>query len=240
MTAQRDQGEGTGPDLVRVVIGDTGICLDVVLVEGAHATPSIACVVVVGEDLKAFEVRRCPAESTSARVDAGGVSGKIGSAGSPAAGAQEPRHGAAAAGNGAAAARSGVATQRDGGGTPSQAPGAQPQDSGARLGDGRGDTGQPMRVTVHGSGETRLSPRELVVLSHLAAGLSNKAIAQAMKISGETVRAHVKSIFRKLGLENRTQAALWAVTLTSPDQGDRASQASLDSQERGGASPNTP
>lgn len=217
MTEQRDQGEGKGPDLVRLVIGETGVCLDVVLVEGAHATSSIACVVVFGQELKAFDVWLCPTETTAAGVGAGNVSGKIGSASSRTGSAQEPRDRAAAARNGAPV-RNGAATQPEGGGARFQHFGSPPQEGGARLGGGRGDASQPMRVTVQGSGGTSLSPRELVVLSHLAAGLSNKAIAQAMDISGETVRAHVKSIFRKLGLENRTQAALWAVTLTSPDQ----------------------
>jgi DNA-binding CsgD family transcriptional regulator len=58
-----------------------------------------------------------------------------------------------------------------------------------------------------------LSPREKEVLRHIVAGSSNKVIAKAMTITEDTVRGHVKSIFRKTGLENRTQAALWAVTL---------------------------
>jgi DNA-binding CsgD family transcriptional regulator len=239
MTEQRDQGEGKGPDLVRLVIGETGVCLDVVLVEGACATPSIACVVVFGQELKAFDVWLCPPESNAAGVGAGNIAGKIASASSRAGDAQESRNGAAAPRNGFAV-RNRVATQPEEGGARPQHVGSQPQEGGARFGGGRGDPGQPMHVTVQGSGGTPLSPRELVVLSHLAAGLSNKAIAQAMNISGETVRAHVKSIFRKLGLENRTQAALWAVTLTSTDQEKRSNGEYRNSEGAEDSKPDTP
>ena len=42
-------------------------------------------------------------------------------------------------------------------------------------------------------------------------GLTNKQIAEAMNISYETVKEHVQHIFRKIGLTDRTQAAVWAV-----------------------------
>jgi len=53
-----------------------------------------------------------------------------------------------------------------------------------------------------------LSRREEEVLNLLSEGLSNTQIAQRMNISSATARAHVYHILRKLGLENRTQAAL--------------------------------
>jgi len=57
----------------------------------------------------------------------------------------------------------------------------------------------------------RLTPRERDVLSHLAAGLSNKEIAQALAIDEGTVKAHLKALLRKLDVANRTQAAILAV-----------------------------
>ncbi|MGN6279729.1 MAG: helix-turn-helix domain-containing protein [Sphingomonas sp.] len=55
-----------------------------------------------------------------------------------------------------------------------------------------------------------LTAREHEVLAELAKGASNKSIARALGISTGTVRVHVKSVLRKLALDNRTQAAVWA------------------------------
>ena len=59
--------------------------------------------------------------------------------------------------------------------------------------------------------EVSLSEREGEVLRQMARGLTNKQIAQAMNISYETVKEHVQHILRKIGLTDRTQAAVWAV-----------------------------
>jgi DNA-binding NarL/FixJ family response regulator len=56
-----------------------------------------------------------------------------------------------------------------------------------------------------------LTPREGEVLRLLAAGLSNRGLARALVISEKTVKTHVSSILSKLGLADRTQAALYAV-----------------------------
>jgi DNA-binding NarL/FixJ family response regulator len=56
-----------------------------------------------------------------------------------------------------------------------------------------------------------LTPRELEVLAHLCRGLSNKRIAVELGLSEKTVKAHVGHIFGKLGVTDRTQAALIAV-----------------------------
>ena len=45
----------------------------------------------------------------------------------------------------------------------------------------------------------------------IARGQTNKQIAEEMKIGCETIKEHVQHIFRKIGLTDRTQAALWAV-----------------------------
>ena len=55
------------------------------------------------------------------------------------------------------------------------------------------------------------TPREDQVLKQLALGLTNKEIAQILGISYETVKEHVQHILRKIGVSDRTQAAVWAV-----------------------------
>jgi NarL family two-component system response regulator LiaR len=57
----------------------------------------------------------------------------------------------------------------------------------------------------------QLSPRELEVLAALSRGRSNRQIARALQISEETVKAHVSSILAKLGLADRTQAAIFGL-----------------------------
>ncbi|MGA2618623.1 MAG: response regulator transcription factor [Thermoguttaceae bacterium] len=59
--------------------------------------------------------------------------------------------------------------------------------------------------------EAPLSQREGEVLRHMAAGLTNKQIALALHIGCETVKEHVQHIIRKIGVTDRTQAAVWAV-----------------------------
>ena len=59
--------------------------------------------------------------------------------------------------------------------------------------------------------EVPLTQRESEVLRQLALGLTNKEIAQALNISYETVKEHVQHILRKIGVTDRTQAAVWAV-----------------------------
>ena len=56
-----------------------------------------------------------------------------------------------------------------------------------------------------------LTPRELQVLRHISLGLSNREIGLALEISVETVKEHVQNILRKLDVNDRTQAAVWAV-----------------------------
>jgi DNA-binding NarL/FixJ family response regulator len=56
-----------------------------------------------------------------------------------------------------------------------------------------------------------LTEREAEILRQMAYGLTNKAIAEALHISYETVKEHVQHILGKIGLNDRTQAAVWAV-----------------------------
>jgi DNA-binding NarL/FixJ family response regulator len=56
-----------------------------------------------------------------------------------------------------------------------------------------------------------LSPRELQVLERIAAGQTNKEIAVQLDISNQTVKNHVSSILRKLAVNDRTQAVVYAM-----------------------------
>jgi DNA-binding NarL/FixJ family response regulator len=59
--------------------------------------------------------------------------------------------------------------------------------------------------------EVPLTNREKEVLKQMALGLTNKEIAQALDISYETVKEHVQHVLRKIGVTDRTQAAVWSV-----------------------------
>jgi DNA-binding NarL/FixJ family response regulator len=58
---------------------------------------------------------------------------------------------------------------------------------------------------------TPLSDREIEVLESIAAGGSNREIAETLGISTQTVKNHISSILRKLSLNDRTQAVLYAL-----------------------------
>jgi DNA-binding NarL/FixJ family response regulator len=61
--------------------------------------------------------------------------------------------------------------------------------------------------------EYSLTQREHDILALLSEGRSNREIAQALYLSEKTVKAHLAAIFRKLGVTNRTQAAMMAVQM---------------------------
>jgi DNA-binding NarL/FixJ family response regulator len=56
-----------------------------------------------------------------------------------------------------------------------------------------------------------LTGREIEILRLVAEGLSNKAVAQALAVSENTVKYHMKNILQKLGVQNRTEAATCAI-----------------------------
>jgi DNA-binding NarL/FixJ family response regulator len=56
-----------------------------------------------------------------------------------------------------------------------------------------------------------LTPRETHVVSLIAAGVPNKEIARRLDLSMNTVKSHIRSAYRAMGVTSRTQAVLWAV-----------------------------
>lgn len=75
----------------------------------------------------------------------------------------------------------------------------------------RGDAGASDEAPRATAPFADLTPREFVILEHVAQGLSNKAIAKAVDITEGTVKLHVKAILRKLGVHSRVEAAVMAV-----------------------------
>jgi DNA-binding NarL/FixJ family response regulator len=66
-------------------------------------------------------------------------------------------------------------------------------------------------LDVDGSLLVSLSPREMEILQFIARGKSNKEIARELGISRQTVKNHMTSILRKLAVNDRTQAAIYAL-----------------------------
>jgi DNA-binding NarL/FixJ family response regulator len=65
-------------------------------------------------------------------------------------------------------------------------------------------------LSAHGPQDafSTLSPRELAVLERLASGCSNRVIADELEITVNTVKFHLASIYRKLAVDNRTEASV--------------------------------
>ncbi len=61
--------------------------------------------------------------------------------------------------------------------------------------------------------QVRLSQRELEVLHLLGEGLANRAIAQSLFVSENTIKYHVRNILQKLGVQNRTEAVAQAMRM---------------------------
>jgi len=68
---------------------------------------------------------------------------------------------------------------------------------------------------IGASGAQDLSAREQEILDTLSRGSTNSDIAEALEISLFTVKNHLKRIFRKIGVSNRTQAAARYYALTA-------------------------
>ena len=72
-------------------------------------------------------------------------------------------------------------------------------------------TGALATPRVNADVEVPLTQRENDVIQQMALGLTNKEIAQVLGISDETVKEHVQHVLSKVGVSDRTQAAVWAV-----------------------------
>ncbi len=81
---------------------------------------------------------------------------------------------------------------------------------------------EPDTSLAEGQAGNELTPRERQVLELLVRGLTNRQIAAELSIAEDTVRAHVRVILEKLHLQNRIQAAVYAVRrgLVDPPQED--------------------
>lgn len=77
------------------------------------------------------------------------------------------------------------------------------------------------RAADNEKGEQALTERELFVLRLVANGASNPEIAESLSISINTVKSHLKNILEKLQLQNRTQAATYALKHGLVSPGDR-------------------
>jgi DNA-binding NarL/FixJ family response regulator len=65
--------------------------------------------------------------------------------------------------------------------------------------------------------DTKLTDREQEVLEMVGDGLPSKMIARRLGISERTVKSHLTNIYQRLGVTDRTQAALWAQRQRRPD-----------------------
>lgn len=95
--------------------------------------------------------------------------------------------------------------------------------NGIGNGTGNGIGSHANAFSKGGNGELCLSARQLVILKWLSEGDSNKVIARKTAISEATVKVHVKAILRKLHVNNRVQAAVWALNhngRTVPEMGN--------------------
>jgi DNA-binding NarL/FixJ family response regulator len=72
-------------------------------------------------------------------------------------------------------------------------------------------TGEAAGATPTGRPAVRLTDREREVLAEIGRGRSNREIARALSVSEKTVKTHVSAVLAKLGVQDRTQAALYAV-----------------------------
>ena len=75
------------------------------------------------------------------------------------------------------------------------------------------DGGTPVNGDGSHRPEASLTQRETDIMSLLAEGKSNREISRSLFLSEKTVKAHLAAIFRKLGVTNRTQAAMAAVAM---------------------------
>jgi DNA-binding NarL/FixJ family response regulator len=81
------------------------------------------------------------------------------------------------------------------------------------LFDTAAEASERMETRTAQAAEAGLTRRESDILGYLAQGFSNREISKALFLSEKTVKAHLAAIFRKLGVTNRTKAAMAAVAM---------------------------
>jgi two-component system nitrate/nitrite response regulator NarL len=79
------------------------------------------------------------------------------------------------------------------------------------VSDGGAEVIEGAMPKMDDSSVPRLSPQQRLILRYLIKGESNKTIARNMHITEGTVKLHVKAALRKIRVQNRTQAAIWAI-----------------------------
>ena len=82
-----------------------------------------------------------------------------------------------------------------------------------------------------------LSPREAEVVALIARGLSNQEIAERAHVSMNTIKSYVRSAYRKIGVQRRTQAVLWALDNGFHHDTERILDASLRLRPEKGSDP---
>jgi DNA-binding NarL/FixJ family response regulator len=71
---------------------------------------------------------------------------------------------------------------------------------------------EPLEPEAGSEDAPAISPREHAILCAVARGLTNRAIARELWVSEQTVKFHLRNVYRKLGLTNRTEAARYAIS----------------------------
>jgi two-component system nitrate/nitrite response regulator NarL len=80
-------------------------------------------------------------------------------------------------------------------------------------------TSEMLTVDVSERHLPKLSSREVEILQYLTHGASNKVIARKLDVGETTIKVHLRTILRKIGASNRTQAAMWASQRLPPTAG---------------------
>jgi len=83
----------------------------------------------------------------------------------------------------------------------------------ARLAQGLSSSAPPAPATGTQVAEEELTVREREILNYLVQGLTNKEIAAATHLATDTIKTHLRNIYRKLGVKNRSQAVSVALKL---------------------------
>ncbi len=103
---------------------------------------------------------------------------------------------------------------------------APPKEAGRERGPASADVDPASEDGLTGDALAQMTERQRQVLTRVVRGLSNKAIARAMRLSESTVKQHLSSVFKLLGVNTRTQAVLAATQLglrigdTAPGESD--------------------